>query len=168
MRAEWPYSHRPTGWLVICGWQAILAGSAYLGGNMILALAQLNYPNYAPELWQGTLVYWGVMAVAILINTAASKILPKIESFVLLLHILGFFAICIPLVHVGSCCDYYQSSMADWAQLAPEKVSAHDVFAVFENGGGWPTTTVSVFVGLLGSVFATYGNESTNNVLIIP
>lgn len=41
--------------------------------------------------------------------------------------------------------------------MAPEKVSAHDVFAAFENGGGWPTTTVSVFVGLLGSVFATYG-----------
>ncbi|KAL8793290.1 MAG: hypothetical protein Q9195_004067 [Heterodermia aff. obscurata] len=122
--------------------KAILAGSAYLGGNMILALAKLNHPNYAPELWQGTLVYWGVMAVAISINTAASKILPKIESFILLLHILGFFAIIIPLVH-----------------LAPEKVSAHDVFAVFENGGGWPSTTVSVFVGLLGSVFATYGTD---------
>ena len=41
--------------------------------------------------------------------------------------------------------------------MAPQKVSAHDVFTVFENGGGWPTTPVSVFVGLLGSVFATYG-----------
>ena len=43
-------------------------------------------------------------------------------------------------------------------QLSDQKVSAHDVFTVFENGGGWPTTAVSVFVGLLGSVFATYGN----------
>ena len=41
--------------------------------------------------------------------------------------------------------------------MSSKKVSAHDVFTVFENGGGWPTTTVSVFVGLLGSVFATYG-----------
>ena len=48
-------------------------------------------------------------------------------------------------------------STAYRAQMAPQKVSAHDVFTVFENGGGWPTTTVSVFVGLLGSVFATYG-----------
>lgn len=47
---------------------------------MILALAQLNHPNYAPALWQGTLVYWGVMAVAILINTTASKFLPKLDS----------------------------------------------------------------------------------------
>ncbi len=41
--------------------------------------------------------------------------------------------------------------------MAPAKVSAHDVFTVFSNGGGWPSTGVSVFVGLLGSVFATYG-----------
>ena len=41
--------------------------------------------------------------------------------------------------------------------MSSKKVSAHDVFTVFENGGGWPSTTVSVFVGLLGSVFATYG-----------
>ncbi|KAL8807170.1 MAG: hypothetical protein Q9182_000852 [Xanthomendoza sp. 2 TL-2023] len=81
-----------TGWLVICGWQAILAGSAYLGGNMIISLAQLNYPDYSPALWQGTLVYWCVMAVAILVNTYASKILPKLESFILILHIAGFFA----------------------------------------------------------------------------
>ena len=107
------------------------------------------------------------MAVAILINTSASKILPKIESFILLLHILGFFAVCIPLVHVGTCCDQCLSLMTNWEQLAPEKVSAHDVFTVFENGGGWPTTTVSVFVGLLGSVFATYGNESAHSVFMI-
>ena len=68
---------------------------------MILALSALNHPNYSPALWQGTLVYWGVMAVAILINTYTSKILPKLESLILVLHILGFFAILIPLVYVS-------------------------------------------------------------------
>ncbi|KAL8937471.1 MAG: hypothetical protein Q9216_004399 [Gyalolechia sp. 2 TL-2023] len=80
------------------------------------------------------------MAVAIMVNAWASKILPKLETCILILHIGGFFAILIPLV-----------------TIAPEKVSAQQVFTAFENGGGWPTTTVSVFVGLLGSVFATYG-----------
>ena len=110
---------------------------------MILALAQLNHPSYSPELWQGTLVFWGVMLVATLVNTFASQYLPKLESAILVLHIGGFFAILIPLVH-----------------LSKEKVSAHDVFTVFENGGGWPSTTLSVFVGLLGSVFATYGTDA--------
>ncbi len=98
---EW-YWHCLACWLVICGWQAILAGSGYLGGNMILALAQLNHPSYSPALWQGTLVYWGVMVVAILIIGYASKILPKLESFMLVLHILGFFAILVPLVSVST------------------------------------------------------------------
>ncbi|KAL8885837.1 MAG: hypothetical protein Q9215_006366 [Flavoplaca cf. flavocitrina] len=89
-----------TGWLVICGWQAILAGSAYLGGNMIITLARLNHASYEPALWQGTLVYWCVMAVAILVNMYASKILPKLESFTLVLHIGGFFAVLVPLVVV--------------------------------------------------------------------
>ena len=69
---------------------------------MILALAQLNHPSYSPALWQGTMVYWGVMAVAIFFNTYTSKILPKLESFILVLHIAGFFAIIIPLVSVRS------------------------------------------------------------------
>ena len=68
---------------------------------MIIALAQLNYPNYSPALWQGTLVYWGVMAVAILINMTASKILPKLESCILILHLTGFLAILIPLLCVS-------------------------------------------------------------------
>lgn len=92
------------GWLVICGWQAILAGSAYLGGNMILALATLTHANYTPELWQGTLVYWAIMAVSIGINTVFSKVLPKIESFILGLHLGGFLAILIPLVYVSRRC----------------------------------------------------------------
>ena len=43
--------------------------------------------------------------------------------------------------------------------MAPKKVDAHEVFAVFNNGGGWNSVTTSVFVGLLGSVFATYGKS---------
>ena len=126
---------------------------------MILALAALNHSSYTPALWQGTLAYWGVMAVAIIINTTTSKILPKLESFILVLHIMGFFAILIPLVYVSNrLASKPQARSAYIIQMAPEKVSAKDVFTAFENGGGWPTTTVSVFVGLIASVFATYGN----------
>lgn len=67
---------------------------------MILALAQLNYPDHTPKLWQGTLVYWGGMTVAILINTIAAKVSPRLESFALVLHLLRFLAILIPLVSV--------------------------------------------------------------------
>lgn len=84
---------------------------------MILALAQLNHPGYTPALWQGTMVYWGVMSVAILINTTTSKMLPKLESFILVLHILGFFAILIPLVYVGSWRTRTLKSVTEVVQL---------------------------------------------------
>lgn len=67
---------------------------------MIIALARLNHASYEPALWQGKFVYWCVMAVAILVNVYTSKILPKLESFILVLHIGGFIAVLVPLVVV--------------------------------------------------------------------
>ena len=45
--------------------------------------------------------------------------------------------------------------------MAPEKVSAHEVFTAFNNGGAWPTQGLSFFVGLVGNVFAMFGCDST-------
>ncbi|KAI4087694.1 MAG: hypothetical protein LQ339_008836 [Xanthoria mediterranea] len=132
-----------TSWLVICGWQAILSGSGYLGGNQVIALIALNNPNYVPELWHGTLLFWGFILVAVFINTVTSRVLPQIEVAVLVLHVVGFFAFMIPIVH-----------------LAPEKASSHDVFTQFSNGGGWSSQGLSFFVGLIGSVFAMFGCDS--------
>lgn len=131
------------GWLVICGWQAILAGDGYLGGTMIVALIQLNHENYIPELWHGTLLFWAFVVVAVFINTVTSSILPKIETFMLVVHVVGFFAVLIPVVH-----------------LAPDKASAHDVFTQFSNGGAWPSQGLSFFIGLVGNVFAMFGCDS--------
>ena len=90
------------GWLVICGWQALVASSAYLSANTILTLVAMNHPNYSPTQWQGTLLYWAIMGLAILVNVFSSTILPKLEFFILALHVLGFFAFLIPMLHVGS------------------------------------------------------------------
>ena len=131
------------GWLVICGWQAILAGGGYFGGALIVALIQLNHDSYVPELWHGTLLFWAIVILAMLVNTAATSILPKIETAILILHVVGFFAVLITVVH-----------------LAPNKASAHDVFTVFSNGGGWPSQGLSFFIGLIGSVFAMFGCDA--------
>ena len=62
-----------------------------------------------------------------------------IEVMFLVLHILGFFAILIPLVY-----------------LAPRPTSSH-VFTDFINNGGWSTQALSVFVGLTGNAAAFVG-----------
>lgn len=131
------------GWLVICGWQSLLAGGGYFGGTTIVALVQLNHDNYVPELWHGTLLFWGIIVVAVFINTVTSRVLPTIEKFILVVHVVGFFAVLIPVVH-----------------LAPNRASARDVFTQFSNGGAWPSQGLSFFIGLVGIVYAMFGCDS--------
>ncbi|KAI9881205.1 MAG: hypothetical protein M1830_007183 [Pleopsidium flavum] len=125
-----------TGWLTVCGWQALVASGGYLSGTLIQGLIVMNYPTYTFERWHGTLLFWACIFLAVIINTVISSILPKLEGLILVLHILGFFAILIPLVY-----------------MAPHG-SASDVFTVFLNEGGWPTQGLSFFIGLIGNVFS--------------
>ena len=87
------------------------------------------------------MLYWGVIFFGVLINTVVSSWLPKFEGLILILHILGFFAIIFPLVILGP--------------HAP----ASEVFGTFINSGHWPTNGLSFFVGLLGNVYAFFGAD---------
>jgi hypothetical protein len=118
------------GWLNVVAWQSATAGIGFLTSSLIQGVASLNYPNYVAKRWHQTLIFWACVLVAIFINTVISRLLPKIEGIVLVLHVLGFFAILIPLL-----------------SMAPAKVNASDVFTEFYNGGGWPTTGLSFMLG---------------------
>ena len=109
---------------------------------MIQGLIILNHADYAPKLWHGTLLTWLVLLVAIFSNTIVARALPTIEATILILHILGFFAIMVPLV-----C------------MAPHG-EASSVFATWLNEGGWSTQGLSFFVGLTGTVFSFLGKSS--------
>ncbi len=99
-------------------------------------------PTHVPKGWQNTLLAWAVLAFAVFINTIASTSLAKFEGLILILHVVGFFAILIPLIY-----------------LAPHS-SAQEVFGTFINAGGWDTQAYSFFVGLVGPVFAFIGADS--------
>ncbi|MCJ1361288.1 hypothetical protein MMC16_000386 [Acarospora aff. strigata] len=130
-----------TGWLTVGGWQAAVASGGFLTGTLIQGLIALTVPSYNPKSWHGTLLFWAVIFFAVFINTIVSSLLPKFEGLILILHIIGFFAILIPLVYLGP------------------HGSADEVFTTFLNGGGWPTQGLSFFVGLIGNVFAFVGAD---------
>ena len=79
---------------------AILAGSGYVCGTQIEAVIQLNSPGYVPERWHGTLLFWATVLIAVIVNTVLGQLMPPIEAVMLVVHVLGFFAILIPLVVV--------------------------------------------------------------------
>lgn len=121
------------------GWQAAIVAIAFLAGTIIQGLAILNHATYVPEPWHGTMLVIAISAFSIIFNTFLAKRLPLIEGLVLVLHVVGVFAIVIPL----------------WI-LAPRN-SSRDVFTKFENNGGWATTGTSVMVGLLSVTVSMMG-----------
>ncbi|KAJ5746115.1 choline transport protein [Penicillium odoratum] len=130
------------GWLTVIGWQATYATSCYLCGTLIQGLIVLTQKDYNPKSWHGVLLFWAVALFSVSINVVGGKLLPRFEGFILILHILGFFAILIPLTY-----------MADHG-------SAKEVFTKFLNLGEFPSQGLSFFVGIVGCIFAFAGGDA--------
>jgi choline transport protein len=126
------------GWLTVAGWQAGVAASCYIMGTMIQGLIEVCAENYVPQLWHGTLLFYGVIILSVLVN-ASGSVLPKVESVFLSIFVIGFFACIIPMV-----------------TLSPH-ASAKVVFTTWINDGGWSSQGTSFFVGLAGNAFAFLG-----------
>lgn len=97
---------------------------------MIQGLLVLNYPDYVFENWHGTLLVIAITGFCIIFNTFLAKKLPMVEGLILIFHVLGFFAVLIPLWVLGPRGDPKQ------------------VFTEFLNLGGWQTDGLAFMVGM--------------------
>ena len=130
------------GWLTVAVWQGVVAAGAFFAGNTIDALIILNDPEFVGKRWHTTLFYCGVLLLALFVNTYLIKWLPKLEGVILIVHVLGFFAILIPLVYLTP-----RSSIAE-------------VFTTFSNNSGWASQSLSFFVGLPVSTYYFFGLDT--------
>ncbi|KAI4106121.1 MAG: hypothetical protein LQ339_003118 [Xanthoria mediterranea] len=119
------------GWICMTGWQAGLLSVGFLVGTIIQGLIVLNDATYTFERWHGTLLVWAVTSFCVIFNTYLAKRLPAVEGVVLTIHVMGLFAIIVPL----------------WV-LSP-RATSKDALLTFTNAGGWPTTGLSAMIGLL-------------------
>lgn len=130
------------GWLSVAVWQSIVAMGGILTATLIQGLLVLNYPDeYVPQGWQGTLLIWATIILSFVVNSVLGRWLPKIEGFILYFHVLGFFAIIIPLLYLS------------------ERVEAVEVFTTWNNDGGWASTGLAFFVGIITNVGPFIGNS---------
>ena len=84
------------------------------------------------------LLYWLMVAIGVLVNMITSRTLARFEGTILILHLVGFFAVLVPLV--------YYSPHGDGS-----------VFSTFLNEGNWSTQTLSFFVGLPALAYTMFG-----------
>lgn len=108
----------------------------------------LTHPGYADkmQIWHGTLLSWAVALLSFTLNASIGSVLAKFEIVFLFLHILGFFAVLIPIVVLGN------------------HVSAKDFFGTFLNVGGWQTQGLYFSIGISGCVFAFLGSDAAVRV----
>jgi amino acid transporter len=130
------------GWLSALGWQAAIAGTAYVSAALILELIAFNNPSFVAQRWQTTLLMIAIALFGTLFNTFGAKRLPLLEGLVLCLHVFGFFAIIIPL----------------WV-LAP-KAAASQVFGQFSNFGGWSSVGAACVIGQLTATSSLAGSDA--------
>lgn len=123
------------------GWQCAIVSIAFLAGTIIQGLIVLNHEDYVFERWHGTLLVIAITFFGILFNTFLAKKLPFVEVLILILHVVGLFAIIIPL----------------WV-LAPRR-SAQQVFTEFNNGGGWNSAGTATLVGFSTTITALIGYD---------
>lgn len=131
-----------TGWVTTIGWMSAFTSASFFAGTEIQGVVTISHPNYDPKAWQGTLIMWAAICLALAINIVGGKLLPRFETLVLLVHLFGYFGILIPLTY-----------MADHK-------SSKEVFKDFVNSGGFPTDGLAFFVGMTGCVFAFAGGDA--------
>lgn len=135
-----------TGWISTLGWQAAASTGTYLGGTMIQSLIGLNHPDYGFAAWQCTLLMYAVIAVCLTVNTVLVRLLPGLEGLILILHIVGFFAIVIPIVH-----------------LAPISTNAF-VWTDNTNYSGYSSSGVSWLIGQSASAVLFVGYDGVSAI----
>lgn len=119
-----------------------LASGCYLAGTMIQGLAVLNHSDYTPQRWHESLIAIALAIFSTFINTVLARLLPSIESIILLLHVFGFLPVLVPL----------------WV-LAPHAF-AQDVFTTFNDGGNWHNTGLATLVGILSVQLSLIGPDA--------
>lgn len=99
----------------------------------------MTHPSYDPKPWHTVLLLWSAIGFAVFVNAVVGRLLPRVEGVILVVHVLGFFAVILPLIFFG-----------------PRR-NASEIFGSFMNNGHLPTKGLSVMVGIVGTAFPFLG-----------
>ncbi|KAF8847927.1 amino acid transporter [Acephala macrosclerotiorum] len=135
-----------TGWMSTLSWQAGNASGSFLTGTIIQALLVVNYPDYNPKAWQGTLFVFAMVLVLFIVNIWGASVWAIIQNALMVLHIVFFLIVIIIL----------------WV-MAPHQ-SAKNVFTQFSNEGGWSSMGLSVMVGQITAIYSLLGSDATAHI----
>lgn len=125
-------------------WQAGNAMGIFLAGSLVQTIILINNKDYAFPSWQGTLFAFASMLIAYIGSVYGAKVLPYWQTTVFAVHVLGFLAYIVPI----------------WIN-AP-RASHQQVWADFQNEGGWSSMGLSLMVGQLAGISQQVGIDTVS------
>ncbi|KAM5371488.1 hypothetical protein ACJA88_009475 [Fusarium oxysporum] len=131
-----------SGWMTTLGWLASFASSCYTIAFQVQACINVTKPDFAFTTWQIALIMWAVIIVTIAFNTWGTAFFPQLETASLIGHLLGFFAVMIPL----------------WVLC--DKNDAHDVFLQFTDQSGWDNMGFAYISSQIYVLWCCFGSDS--------
>ncbi|KAK6430602.1 hypothetical protein LTR95_013241 [Oleoguttula sp. CCFEE 5521] len=134
-----------TGWISTLAWQAGNAIGVFLTGTLIQVIVLENNPDSFADTfpnWHGSLLVIANVLITVIGNIFLTRYIPRVQTAFFVLHILTFFAVMIPIC------------------INAPKASARDVFADFQNLGGWPNMGVAIMAGQLSAIYMMCGMDS--------
>ncbi|ODV77392.1 amino acid transporter [Suhomyces tanzawaensis NRRL Y-17324] len=123
------------GVLSCAGWIFACFSATLIGSMLIIALAQVHNPDYAPTNWHQYLIYAGILIFGYMVNVFSVESLPYITKFLVCVINGGTLFILVSLL-----------------VKAHPKRSAAFVFKDIVNQTGWESNGVVFFLGLLPSI----------------
>lgn len=127
------------GWATVFAWQCATTSIFFLMAKQVQGLIVLNDPSYPATRWQGTLLMWAFTAFSFAVNVWGIRILPVLQLFGGIFHVVFFIVLSVPLI-----------------LLAPRSTPDF-VFATVMNEGGWKSDGVSWILGLLTVTYSFLG-----------
>lgn len=139
------------GWMTVMAYQSWVSSVCYANASSVQGLMILNHPNYVPQLWHVTLIFYAIMAWSFFVNTYLGRHLPRFESILLILFVLLFFLTIVPLAYLA------------------DHIPASKVFGQFQNTNDWNSVVLSLFAGWWpaeGVLFGKYSIDCPSSLAI--
>lgn len=133
-------------WSSTLAWQAGNALGLFLVGTLIQGIIGLKDADYVAKNWHGSLLVIAVACVTVLTNIFDSKLIPHAQNAIFALSFMAFVAFLVPI--------WVNAPLAE----------SRDVWAGWEDKGGWGNLGLSVMVGQLPAIAAFQGIDTVCRV----
>jgi choline transport protein len=131
-----------SGWLAMVSWQSMVVIKCYAISDIIQAMILVIEPTYVATRWRGTLLTMAAALVVTTFNIVLASHLSWCEGVSATVHFFAFVPVLVGLFI-----------------MAPKPTATEVFLHITQTNGGWPDTSLALFVGQVSDLFVMLGSD---------